>query len=45
MNKEKQKQIDNAVRIFKETLENTYKDEKEFYGIGVHSYQGFLCGQ
>lgn len=41
-----QKQIDNAVRIFRETLEKTYlRDNKEFYGIGTHSFQGILTGK
>jgi hypothetical protein len=43
---EKKIQIDNAVRIFRETLEKTYNKEGiEFYGIGMHSYQGILCGK
>ena len=44
--KEIQKEIDNSVRIFKETLEKTYlKDNREFYGIGQHSFIGFLSGK
>jgi len=40
-----QKQIDDAVRIFRESLEMTYlKDGKAFYGIGTHSFQGLLTG-
>lgn len=43
---ERKEQIDNAVRIFRETLEKTYlKNDTEFYGIGIHSYQGLLCGK
>ena len=44
--KEIKKQIEDSVRIFRETLEKTYlKDGKEFYGIGLHSIQRFLCGK
>ena len=44
--KEIQKQINNAVSIFRETLEKTYlKKGREFYGIGTHSFQGILCGK
>lgn len=45
--KEIQKQVNNAVRIFKETLEKTYLKkgkEKAFYGIGTHWFTSFLCG-
>jgi hypothetical protein len=41
-----QKQISDAVRIFEQALEKTYLDKnKELYGIGVHSFQGLLCGK
>ena len=45
--KDKREQIDNAVRIFRETLEKTYlgKNNNNFYGIGTHSYQGILNGK
>jgi len=42
------KQINDAVRIFKETLEFTYLQEgkeKAFYGIGTHWLSGLLCGK
>jgi len=48
MNKQEiQKEIDNAVRIFRETLEKSYLDTgKPFYGIGVHgSIEAALCGK
>ena len=48
MNKEEiQKEIDNAVRIFRETLEKSYLDNnKPFYGIGVHrTIEQALCGK
>jgi len=45
--KEIQKQIDNAVRIFRETLEKSYlKHNSAFYGIGVHgTIEHALCGK
>jgi len=44
--KEIKKEIDNAVRIFRETLEKSYLDNnKPFYGIGVHgTIEQALCG-
>lgn len=46
MNKEQiQKQIDDAVRVFRETLEINYlKKNIPFYGIGIHKYDRLLCG-
>lgn len=42
------KQIDDAVRIFRETLKETYlkgkKGKLEFYGIGVHSFLNIFQG-
>ncbi|MFW6007810.1 MAG: hypothetical protein ACOCP8_00985 [archaeon] len=41
-----QKNIDEAVKVFRETLEKTFLEkEKPFYGIGIHSYTGFLRGK
>lgn len=43
---QKKKEIDNAVRIFRESLEKTYlKEENEFYGIGLHSIKNFMTGK
>ena len=43
---EKQKEIDNAVRIFRETLEKTYLEiEEEFHGIGVQPMIKLINGQ
>ena len=44
--KEIQNQINDAVRIFKETLEASYlKPKRAFYGIGVHgTIEQALCG-
>lgn len=47
MNDEDKKiEIEDAVRVFKETLEKTYlgKDE-EFYGIGIHHLTRFFSGK
>ena len=41
-----QKNIDEAVKLFRDTLEKTYlKEEIEFYGCGSHSFLGFLSGK
>ncbi len=41
-----QTQIDDAVRIFKETLEKSYLDKKiPLHGIGVHAFNHFLTGK
>lgn len=47
MNKEEiQKEIDSAVKVFKESLEKAYLEkEKAFYGIGMHTYFGALTGK
>lgn len=44
--KETKKQIDNAVRIFRETLEKTYlKNGLDFHGIGIEKLTNFLSGK
>lgn len=41
-----QKQIDNAVKVFRESLELMYLNKnRELYGIGLFSLEGFLCGK
>lgn len=41
-----QKQIDDAVRIFKEVLEKTYRDQDiPFYGINYQSLSNFFTGK
>ena len=40
------KNIDDAVRIFRESLEKTYlKEGDSFYGIGQHTLMNFFSGK
>lgn len=39
-----EQKIASSVRVFKETLEATYKDRK-FYGIGTHALCNFFIGK
>lgn len=44
--KEIKKNIDDATRIFRETLEKTYlENDKEFHGIGIHKFMTFFTGK
>ena len=47
MEKEKiKKNIDKAVKVFREVLEKTYlKKNRAFYGIGCHHIMDIFCGK
>lgn len=44
--KEIKKNIENAVKIFRETLEATYLEKnRALYAIGIHTFNSLLTGQ